>query len=499
MKIKKKLQKSKKRILWILFIAYLVFNTYLLLQHEMWRDEINVWLMGRELSVIQLFQELKYQGHPCLWYLLVMPFAKFGLPCQIMGVISLGIMSLATWIFVFFGPFSVVTKFMLIFSPAFTYYYPVIARAYCLVALGIILAAYYYQKRYERPVIYGILLGLLVQAETIAVPVAGFISMNWALESIYLDLKYHKFQNCRQTLKGIWIPLVSFLLYMITMAKVSDSPVFEVRDIGLYDATQAIKQMLYYISTRLTGNTHSSSMVTLIVLFVLAAFWILVTKQLLPWGVFGGTVAFQVIFSVIIYELNIWHFLSLVFVLLWTFWVSDKNNWKVNKWQQGIYYLTQIFLIVFGLQMFIHWTGPVGTNLPNALYGSYSDAYNASRFIKNEIAPDEIIVEVNVPYVSTIWGFLPEYHAYFAGNGELVSYADWSEKQSRFISFSDLQTWVKNTFPKEKSYILIVAADSYLTEWEDGLENTKTELLYQTTIPSERQEDYSIYRIALSE
>lgn len=482
---------------WILLALYIIFNAYLLCVHEMWRDEINVWLMGRDLSVLQLFQELKYQGHPCLWYLLVMPFAKLGLPCQIMGILSLVCMAATAWIFIFYGPFSVVTKFVLIFSPVFTYYYPVIARAYCLVALGIILSAYYYKKRYERPILYGLLLGLLVQAETIAVPVAGFISVIWVLESAYLDWKERKIRYCKQTLKGVWIPMLSFFLYMATMAKVSDSPVFEVRDMGLYDTTQAVKQMLYYISTRLTGNTHLSSMITLIVLAVLAILWILLTKQLLPWGVFAGTVAFQVVFSVIIYELNIWHFLSLIFVLLWTFWVSDKNTWGNTKWNKGIYYCTQIFLIVFGLQTFIHWNGPVVSNLPNALHGSYSDAYNTAQFIKKNISQDEIIVEVNVPYTSTIWGFLPQYHVYFAGSGEQVSYADWSEKQSQHISFPKLQRWVETAFPNDKSFILIMSPDSYLTEWEENREKAKMELLYQTEVLSERQEDYQIYRIYL--
>lgn len=490
-----KFLKKENRILLCIFGLYVAFNLYLLLVHEMWRDEMNVWLMGRDLSIIQLFQELKYQGHPCLWYLLIMPFAKLGFPCQIMGILSLGIMALATWVFVFYGPFSIVTKFVLIFSPAFTYYYSVIARSYCLVALGIILAALCYKKRYEKPILFGVLLGVLVQAETIAVPVAGFISVIWVLESIYLDCKSHKIQHCKQTLKGVWIPFISFLLYVATMAKVSDSPVFEVRDLGLYDTVQSIKSMLYHICNRLTGNGKLGYNIVLIAIIILAILWILTTRKLLPWGVFAGTVAFQVLFSVIIYELNIWHFLSLVFVLLWTLWVSDKNDNRDNKWQKGIYYFTQGFLIVFGLQMFIHWTGPVVSNLPNALHGSYSDAYNAAECIKNEVSPNEVIVETDVPYASTLWGYLPEYKAFFAGSGEVVSYADWSEEQSQYISFPELQHWVKQSFPEENSFILIVTGDSYLTEWEENKDTLEMELLYTTEILSERQEDYQIYRI----
>lgn len=497
MKIENKYRLTDKSILWIIFALYIVFNLYLLLVHEMWRDEINVWLMGRDLSVIQLLQELKYQGHPCLWYLLIMPFAKLGLPCQVMGIVSMVCMGAATWLFLFHGPFSILAKFVLVFSPAFTYYYPVIARAYCLVALGIILVALYYKRRYERPVLYGLVLGLLVQAETIAVPVAGFISSIWVMDAAYRDIKGKKLYHCIQTLKGVWIPLVSFILYMATMAKVSDSPVFEIRDLGLYDTIQAMKQMLLHICNRLIGSERIGGLCVLICLFLIAFCWMLMTKNILPWGVFAGTVIFQVMFSVIIYELNIWHFLSLVFVFIWTLWICGKKVWNENKWQKGLYLLTQLFLILFGLQMFFHWSGPVGTNLPNALHGSYSDAKNVARYIKTEISTEELIVEVNVPYTSTVWGYLPEYRAYFAGSGEMVSYADWSEIQSQYKTFSDLQNWVQRKFPEKQSYILIVSPDSYLIDWIENKENVKKELLYQTTTPSERQEDYQLYRIYL--
>ena len=56
----------------LVLLLYVVFNGVLLWRHEMWRDEINVWLMGRDLSIAELFREIKYQGHPCLWYLLIM-------------------------------------------------------------------------------------------------------------------------------------------------------------------------------------------------------------------------------------------------------------------------------------------------------------------------------------------------------------------------------------------------------------------------------------------
>ena len=36
---------------------------------------------------------MSYEGHPCLWHLLLMPLAKLGLPYVSMNVLSLTIMS----------------------------------------------------------------------------------------------------------------------------------------------------------------------------------------------------------------------------------------------------------------------------------------------------------------------------------------------------------------------------------------------------------------------
>ena len=76
----------------VIFAVWLIFNGILLARHELWRDEANVWLMARELTPWELLGEIKYQGHPCLWYLLVMPFAKAGLPFKTIGILSLSIM-----------------------------------------------------------------------------------------------------------------------------------------------------------------------------------------------------------------------------------------------------------------------------------------------------------------------------------------------------------------------------------------------------------------------
>ena len=142
--LKEKEKNSNNTILMGVFVGYLIFNGILLIRHELWRDEANVWLMARELSPLQLFREIKYQGHPCLWYLLVMPFAKMGFPFRIIGILSLSAMSVAAGLFLRKAPFGAFVKAVCVFSPIFTYFYADIARNYCLIALLLMLLAWNY-------------------------------------------------------------------------------------------------------------------------------------------------------------------------------------------------------------------------------------------------------------------------------------------------------------------------------------------------------------------
>lgn len=202
--------KNISRIIgYILFVGWLLFNGILLILHEPWRDEANVWLMAKELSPIQLFREIKYQGHPCLWYLMVMPIAKIGFPFRMIEVLSLFVMSATAWIFLWKAPFHILTKAVCLFSPVFTYFYSDIARNYCLIAVILVILAWQFPERNKHSVRYGLLLGLLVQTDIIAIASAGLISAMWFLENIWQCCRERSGRRLQKVLMGIWIPAVS--------------------------------------------------------------------------------------------------------------------------------------------------------------------------------------------------------------------------------------------------------------------------------------------------
>ena len=120
----------------VFFISALCFIG----QHEMWRDELQAWLLARDsATVIELFQNLKYEYHQSLWYLLLFPLTRmFDMP-EAMQYLNVSIATAAIYIMAKYSPFSLMQKTFLAFSYFLFYEYAFIARNYALTVFFIFL------------------------------------------------------------------------------------------------------------------------------------------------------------------------------------------------------------------------------------------------------------------------------------------------------------------------------------------------------------------------
>src|SRR4030042_4305413 len=144
-----------------LILLYSAIQVVLLIHHEPWEDEAHTWLVARDLDVISIFKQMAYDGTPVLWYMLLVPFAKMGLPYISEFILHLMIAVAAVTVFVLYAPFSRVTKVLFIFSYYMAYEYSIIARSYSLSILLLFLIAVLYGKRFKNPLLYSSLIFLL--------------------------------------------------------------------------------------------------------------------------------------------------------------------------------------------------------------------------------------------------------------------------------------------------------------------------------------------------
>lgn len=488
-----------------MFAAYLIFNGIMLAGHELWRDEANVWLMARELSPIQLLGELKYQGHPCLWYLLIMSFAKLGFPFKTISVVSFLIMAVGAGIFTFKSPFHSLTKLICLFSPIFSYYYPVVARNYCLIALLLILLVNCYPKRNEKPWLYGLMLGLLVQADTIALATAGLISMMWLYEGVSESIRQRQAASLLNKAKGLWIPFASLLLWMAEFKNVSDSPEYQFKRLAISEFLREIKNFSYSILTRMTGQGQVFDTI-LIMLFLAAGILISIKlKNLWPMIVMTGTFLFQVVFSILVYQLHIWHYITVGFALIWFFWLGNRIDQEADTASKRKRYLniscrilSETVLILLSVTMFFRWNAPEeSSSLKNALSGVYSDGVNAAAYIRENVDSEELILATNVSESSTVQAYLgKEYIFYYAGSGKKATYADYANEQKKTITYEQLLTWVNNNFPEKDSFYILESPGKCIEGISDQAK-AEFRVCYQTEGETARGEEYTLYLVRM--
>jgi len=163
-------------------VGYFGLNLLLVLNHEPWRDEANPWQIAKALRLDNLFEVLRVEPHPPLWFLILAPFAKLGLPYITTNLISLTIMTLAVFLLARHGPFSKKAVILIAMSAAFFYFNPVISRNYCLVAMGVVVVAMAYKSRLEHPLRYAGALMLLCQSHFLAMGLAGVLTVAFGVE-----------------------------------------------------------------------------------------------------------------------------------------------------------------------------------------------------------------------------------------------------------------------------------------------------------------------------
>ena len=148
--------------------AYILLTCYGAANHAMWSDEGGTWAMARDTNWHDFLNFFSYTGHPPLWFSLVFPFARIGLPAETIQIINLCLSFLMAWLVLYRSPFTLWIKILFIFSMGMAFQYSIVARGYMLLTDLMFLIAWRYPKRMEQPLRYGLLLALLGNSEACA-------------------------------------------------------------------------------------------------------------------------------------------------------------------------------------------------------------------------------------------------------------------------------------------------------------------------------------------
>jgi len=165
----------------LILAVYAVITCITLCHHELWRDEALTWVVARDAGFFELFRVAALEGHPSLWYLLLMPFAKFGMPCFTMLLIHWSLAVAAVAVFLWCAPFPKITKVLFVFSYYMFWEYCLSIRFYTLGILLIFSLTALHRDRFRFPILYATLLVLLLNTSipVMFIAIALFLVYVW--------------------------------------------------------------------------------------------------------------------------------------------------------------------------------------------------------------------------------------------------------------------------------------------------------------------------------
>ena len=214
------MDKKDKRYALGLTVLFFAVGAFTASHHEMWRDEIQAWLLARDsTSVFNLFANLKYEGHPGLWHLCLMPLSRITHSPVIMQMCHLLITGVTVYLFVRYAPFNWLQKLLFCFGYFVLYEYAIIARNYALGMLLITVFCVLFKERYKRFIWVGCVLFLLAHTSVHALIVTIAIGIVLCCEYVFggrLLRPLHQEIETVEDKRPIWIGFVLIGVGIIT-------------------------------------------------------------------------------------------------------------------------------------------------------------------------------------------------------------------------------------------------------------------------------------------
>ncbi|MCI8376002.1 MAG: hypothetical protein HFI29_11295 [Lachnospiraceae bacterium] len=478
---KKKALELAKRLWPYFFLAlYLLVNGALIVNHENWRDEAQAWQIAKHLSLPGLFQQLKYEGHPCLWFLILLPFAKLGLPFAWMGFLSLLLMAAGAWLLLRKAPFCIPLKALLLFGSFFVYYYPVISRSYCLIPPLLAWLALLYPKRREQPLWYGTALALLTQTHIFMIGLSFLLSFFWLLELLWEWKKGRREKrNVLENGAGMGISLASalFLIWELAGSVGSNVGVDVHISSSLHSNLHRINVGTHWAINELLGMGLSDSawkLWRLVIVLGMAALLFYAWKEAL---IYIGTVGIQFLMFTYVNLASPQKAMLLAHELIFILWIilENKKERRIEKWcwQTALALLALVCIQGHG----------------SRILGDLSQAYSSSKgmadYIRTNISADTPVITTGDVYAEGAAAYLSEREIWYPVTESAVTFLVWDEKRSESISYEELLVRVKRQYPDAEEMYLLHGEGGNVQDVENYRSQMQEILRIDATAPNE--------------
>ena len=501
---------KKNKINLVVMLCYSIITFIILLFHESWRDEAQAWLIARDLNIIDIFEQMKYEGHPVIWYLILVPFAKLGLPYVTVKIVSWLICNIAVWLILKKAPFNLILKILFILSMPMIYLYPSISRSYCLIPLAITIVAIYFGQRHEKPIQYILSILFLANTHVIMYGMVGILLLLFYIEELIQNRKTNSKEQKKKVyisliviIVGLILTLIPILISMTTNTDVSLTS----NTASIFEDTKLKMENAYKeIMTGCFGENELILKIVAIALIILLCYEIRYHfKNSL---IIICTEGLQFLIYTYVYMGSEQRVSTFILLMMFIFWIqNDKkektininknekelvNNQKYLKRQKRKEQLTNAaeYILVFVLIINIV-NGMDAVN--KEIKTNYSTAYETSEWIKNNLEDDSIFICTNMPLSSAIIPYIDKEVFWSPQTLDYFSFTSWDENYRTGYSLRDLQKRVKDNFEADQNLYLIYTYDfDEMTMNFLEIQGYITEI-FESDVSV--QEKYTIYKI----
>lgn len=460
-----KISNTNKKIgLIFLFASLALLNLIFTVNHEYWRDETQAWLIARDcfISADSLFTVTSYEGHPFVWFLILMPFAKLGLSVSIMKFLSYGIVMLSLYILFFIVELPFSLKVLMALTPAYIYFFVVPSRSYCVSSLLIICIAATYKNHIDHPLRYSLLLSMLLQTLVIMggfVTVAGII---WFFE-VLISIRHIEKKTLIKNIAGLVFLLINafFLIWEFRFTPVN------VRNIS--PSAFILKLGIQYVSGfRLLFGSFNGLAITIISVSFIGLFIfnkharvpVLLTMSGLIWQMY----IYAFVYSNANHRVITWLYL-IFFIAIAGFDIKSRSLLSDNS------FIYIIIVCVFLFSWNYKCRDQIFLDLDQNTRFSYSkDVANVIDSLPEDAIVLSLSDDMDSPVVAQVDNNRMIYNIF---TGKRATFADRAPKSHSTMSVKEFNGRLKKMFPDSDNIYAIVSTENCTIEgFIENIKNT---------------------------
>ena len=397
----------------VVFISYCLLVAVTIGKHEPWADEAQSWLLARDSSFSDLvFNKLRYNGHPMLWYLILFLPSKF-LSYNYLGIIPWTLSSFGIFVFLTYSPFPKIFKIIFPFTYFLFFQYSVIARSYVLLPVFLFLSAQVYKEKFSKIYLFTVLQILLAFTSIFSLIIA-VSTMAIHTAELMVNRKKIKARVVRKNTLALLVFFTSAVLVMLQIWPPSD--------LQFAQGFNLNPIRLFAVGLKVLTATFSENIYLSLIFLIVSLYWFKLRKAL---GLFVIPVTSIIVFFSAKYY-SVWHQGIIFLIWMLVYWVAignvpSRRDFKVETLVRRMMHFS--LFIVLLIQIFWAFSSFFSDYL-----GPYSAGKAVANYIKQNKMQDKKIYAVSYWTVSVL--------PYFANNifanytpGENPSFWAWSLKK----------------------------------------------------------------------